>query len=247
MRQADTGAGGTLKRYYVHLLEQLGPQGWWPGRTRLEIILGAILTQNTAWTNAARALRRLSEQGLLTLARLREASVAELEVCIRPAGFFRQKARTVRTFIEWLGAEYGGSLRAMFARSAAELRVELLRLPGLGPETVDAILLYAGHQPFFVADGYARRILARHELVPAGISYAALQQFMHQELPAEPALFNEFHALLVEVGKRWCKRRQSRCNDCVLREFLPAASRADATRLAFPGGVAAPEMQLQRR
>jgi endonuclease-3 related protein len=247
MTQADTGAGGTLERYYVHLLEQLGPQGWWPGRTRLEIILGAILTQNTAWTNAARALRQLRERGLLTLGRLREASLTELEACIRPAGFFRQKARTVRTFIEWLGGEYGGSLRAMFARSAAGLRVELLRLPGLGPETVDAILLYAGRQPFFVADGYTRRILARHELIPAGMSYAALQQFMHQELPADHVLFNEFHALLVEVGKRWCKRRQPRCNDCVLREFLPAASRAGATDVACPGRVAAPGIQLQRR
>ena len=247
MTQTGTDAGGTLKQYYTHLLEQLGPQGWWPGRTRLEIILGAILTQNTTWTNAARALRQLRKRGLLTLARLRAVSLTELEADLRPAGFFRQKARTIRTFIEWLSAEYGGSLRAMFARPTAELRRELLRLPGLGPETVDAILLYAGRQPFFVADGYSRRILARHELVPAGISYAALQQFMHQELPTEQVFFNEFHALLVDVGKRWCKRRQSRCYDCVLRDFLPAASRADATRIAFPGGVAAPEIQLQRR
>ena len=246
MTRAEMDAGGSLKRYYVHLLEQLGPQGWWPGRTRLEIILGAILTQNTTWTNAARALRQLRKRGLLTLARLREVSLTELQACIRPAGFFRQKARTIRTFIEWLSAEYGGSLRAMFARSAAGLRVELLRLPGLGPETVDAILLYAGHQPFFVADGYARRILARHELVPAAISYAALQQFMHQELPAEPALFNEFHALLVAVGKRWCKRRQPRCNECLLQEFLPAAARAGATGVACPGRVAAPAMQFPR-
>jgi endonuclease-3 related protein len=157
--------------------------------------------------------------------------LTELEACIRPAGFFRQKARTIRTFIEWLGAEYGGSLQAMLARPAAELRLELLGLPGLGPETVDAILLYAGRQPFFVADGYARRILARHELVPAGISYAALQRFMHQELPADHMLFNEFHALLVEVGKSWCKRGQPRCQDCVLRKFLPAASQPSARQL----------------
>ena len=130
MTQTGTDAGGTLKQYYTRLLEQLGPQGWWPGRTRLEIILGAILTQNTAWTNAARALRQLRERGLLTLARLREVSLTELEACIRSAGCFRQKARTIRAFIEWHSAEYGGSLRAMFARPASELRRELLRLPG---------------------------------------------------------------------------------------------------------------------
>ena len=247
MTRAETDPGAVLRQHYVRLLEQLGPQGWWPGRTRLEVILGAILTQNTAWTNAARALRQLRWRGLLTLARLREASLMELEACIRPAGFFRQKARTIRTFSEWHSAEYSGSLRTMFARPAAEVRLALLRLLGLGPETVDAILLYAGRQPFFVADGYTRRILARHELIPAGMSYAALQQFMHQELPADHVLFNEFHALLVEVGKRWCKRRQPRCNDCVLREFLPAASRAGATGVACPGRVAAPGIQLQRR
>ena len=246
MTQTGTEAGTTLLRCYAHLLEQLGPQGWWPGRTRLEIILGAILTQNTAWTNAARALRQLRQRGLLSLSRLREASLVELEADIRPAGFFRQKARTIRAFIEWLSAECGGSLRAMFARPASELRRELLRLPGLGPETVDAILLYAGRQPFFVADGYTQRILACHELVPAGRSYAALQQFIHEELPADPDLFNEFHALLVAVGKRWCKRRQPRCNECVLREFLPAASRAKATGVAGLGRVRAPEMQFLR-
>ena len=247
MKQTVTDAGSILKRYYSHLLKQLGPQGWWPGRTRLEIILGAILTQNTSWTNAALALQQLRQRRLLTLARLRAVSATELEANIRTAGFFRQKARTIRTFIKWLSAEYGGSLRAMFARPAAELRSELLRLSGLGPETVDAILLYAGRQPFFVADGYTRRILARHELVPAGISYPALQQFIQQELPADHLLFNEFHALLVAVGKHWCKRRQPRCNDCVLREFLPAASQAVATRAGYPGRVAAPAIQLQRR
>jgi endonuclease III related protein len=246
MKQTVTDAGSILKRYYSHLLKQLGPQGWWPGRTRLEIILGTILTQNTSWTNAALALQQLRQRRLLTLARLRAASSTELEANIRPAGSFRQKARTIRTFIEWLSAKYGGSLRAMFARPAAELRSELLRLSGLGPETVDAILLYAGRQPFFVADGYTRRILARHKLVPAGISYPALQQFIQQELPADHLLFNEFHALLVEVGKRWCKRAQPDCDDCVLREFLPAASRAGETGMARLSTVAAPRVQFPR-
>lgn len=210
-----------MKRYYDRLLGQLGPQDWWPGRTRLEIILGAILTQNTAWANAARAIRQLRRKGLLNLQRLRATPGRALAAHVRSAGFYRQKARTIRTFVQWLEDRYGGSLAALFARPAAELRSELLALRGLGPETVDSILLYAGRRPLFVADAYARRIFSRHALVPAGISYARLQEFMHQHLPADHRLFNEFHALLVEVGKRWCKRRAPRCQDCVLREFLP--------------------------
>ena len=243
MRQERTDPGDLLKQYYTRLLAQLGPQGWWPGRTRLEVILGAILTQNTAWTNAARAVRQLRRQGLLNLRRLRATSPAALGAQIKSTGFFRQKARTIRTFVEWLEDRYGGSLQAMFARPASELRGELLGLRGLGPETVDSILLYAGRRPFFVADAYARRILARHELVPVGISYARLQEFMHQHLPADHALFNEFHALLVEVGKRWCQRQEPRCQDCVLREFLPKG--IPAIDLAATGPAAAVEYEAQ--
>ena len=247
MSRAQKSPGNSLKQYYKHLLQQLGPQGWWPGRTRLEIILGAILTQNTAWTNAALALRQLRKRRLLTVTRLREASLVELEAGIKSAGFFRQKARTIRTFIAWLSAECGGSLQTMFARPMVELRRDLLRLRGLGPETVDAILLYAGRKPFYVADEYTRRILARHELVPARISYAALQQFIQEEFPADHALFNEFHALLVTVGKRWCRRGQPQCDDCVLREFLPATARVGTTGVAHLDPPAAPALRLRRR
>ncbi len=226
MRQESTNPGDQLKRYYTHLLTELGPQGWWPGRTRLEVILGAILTQNTAWANAERAVRQLRRNGLLNLQRLRATPVAILAGHIRSAGFYRQKARTIHTFVKWLGERYGGSLQAMFADPTTELRDELLQLRGLGSETVDSILLYAGRQPFFVADAYARRILGRHGLAPAGISYAELQEFMHAHLPADQALFNEFHALLVEVGKRWCKRREPRCQDCALQTFLPKGTPA---------------------
>lgn len=219
--EPELEAAETLRQYYETLHQRLGPQGWWPARTRLEVILGAILTQNTAWTNAALALRRLRKAGLLSLARLQRASRSELENCIRPAGFYRQKALTIRNFLDWLTRACGGSLATLFAPPAEEARRELLKVRGLGPETVDAILLYAGRHPFFVADAYTRRILARHGLVPAKAGYSAVQQFLHRHLPANQGLFNGYHALLVEVGKRFCRRQQPDCEACPLRAFLP--------------------------
>lgn len=222
--QPEPEAAEMLWRYYGTLLRHLGPQRWWPARTRLEIIVGAILTQNTAWTNATLALRRLRKAGLLNLERLERASLAELENCVRPAGFYRQKALTIRRFVRWLAHTCGGSLTTLFARPVQAVRLELLKIRGLGPETVDAILLYAGRHPVFVADAYARRILARHQLVPATAGYAAVQQLMHRHLPADPKLFNEYHALLVEVGKRFCRRQRPDCRACPLGAFLPQGS-----------------------
>ncbi len=218
--------GEALHRYYEASLLHLGPQRWWPARTRLEVILGAILTQNTAWRNAALALKRLRKTGLLKVGRLVKASQAELESCVRPAGFFRQKAQTIRNFLDWLGRAHRGSLAAAFAQEPAELRRQLLEIKGFGPETADAILLYAGHRPFWVADAYTRRILARHALLASGASYSAAQAFLHRHLPADHALFNEYHALLVEVGKRYCQPRAPRCDACPLKEFLPPTSGA---------------------
>jgi endonuclease III related protein len=213
--------GATLRSYYARLLEDLGPQAWWPARTRLEVVLGAVLTQNTSWLNAARALKRLRQAGRLSLAGLRSTHQSELESLIRPAGFFRQKARAISSFLGYMQGTYKGSLARLFARPAEELRRDLLGLKGFGPETVDAILLYAGRHPYFVADAYTRRILARHELVAPDAGYSEAQAFLHQHLAADPALFNEYHALLVEVGKRYCKRPAPRCEKCPLQEFLP--------------------------
>jgi endonuclease-3 related protein len=211
----------TLRRYYTTLLRHLGPQGWWPARTRLEVILGAILTQNTAWTNAARALQTLRGASLLSMKRLSRASLAEIETCIRSAGFYRQKAAAIRSFLDWLDRTCDGSLHKAFSRPSDRLREELLALRGLGPETVDAILLYAGGKPYFVADTYTRRVLARHALVSPGARYAAVQQFVHHSLPSDPEMFNEFHALLVEVGKRYCRRNEALCGQCPLKGLLP--------------------------
>ncbi len=209
-----------LRRIYTTLLAAFGPQGWWPARIRLEVILGAILTQNTAWKNAALAVRRLRQAGMLNHEKLSSASLSKLESLIRPAGFFRQKARTIRNFLRYLETSHGGSLRAMFSTPGEKVRRELLALKGLGPETADAILLYAGGKTFFVADAYSRRVLARHDLWKPTATYSEAQQVLHEHLPGSAALFNEFHALLVEAGKRYCKREVPRCEACPLEPFL---------------------------
>lgn len=238
--------GEALRRYYTALYQRFGAQRWWPARTRLEIILGAILTQNTAWRNAALAMKQLRNEGLLNLQGLETVSGLELESFIRPAGFYRQKAATIRNFFDWLRRAYGGSLRAFLARPPDEVRRELLNVKGIGPETADAILLYAGRLPYFVADAYTRRVLERHALITPGTSYADTQDFLHRHLPREQGLFNEFHALLVEVGKRHCRRETPRCEDCPLQELLPPqptdpkAGRAPVVP-AFHGRKAQPE------
>jgi len=225
MALGASAPGGRLQtpliRYYQRLFERLGPQGWWPARTRMEVILGAILTQDTSWGNASRALASLKKAGLLCVEALRRTSSANLETCLRPAGFYRQKAATIRSFIAWLDRDYHGSLRALFAAPVERVRSELLALKGVGPETADAILLYAGRKPFFVADAYMRRILSRHAWLPPGAGYEAAQTLLHRELPRDDQLFNEFHALVVETGKRYCLRQAPDCRPCPLREFLP--------------------------
>ncbi|HET9180023.1 MAG TPA: endonuclease III domain-containing protein [Terriglobia bacterium] len=214
--------GEVLETYYEELLRQFGPQGWWPARTRLEVILGAILTQNTAWQNAAHAISRLRDAGLLRWSGLRQAHPSRVEACVRPAGYFRQKARTIRTFVAWLDAVHHGSLDALFRQPPGVTRAQLLALRGMGPETADAVLLYAGKLPFFVADAYTRRVLARHRLISHADGYSAAQQFLHRNLPPNQRLFNEFHALLVETGKRHCKRQAPACQGCPLQPYLPA-------------------------
>ncbi len=218
----EAAPGETLRRFYRTLLERLGPQGWWPAKTRLEMILGAILTQNTTWRNATLALKNLRRAGLLSWRGLRRTPLNELELAVRPAGFYRQKARTIHLFADWLEHAFGGSLEALFKLGPQPARQGLLTLQGIGPETADAILLYAGRLPLFVADAYTRRVLSRHQLLPATASYESAQQFLHQHLGSDQAMYNEFHALLVEVAKRYCQRQVAHCEECPLREFLPS-------------------------
>ncbi len=214
------------------LMQAYGPQHWWPARTPFEVILGAYLTQNTAWKAVERSLANLRASGALTLDGLRDIPLAKLRRLIRPSGFITRKAPALKAFVNLLDKEFGGSLEALAATPTPVLRQRLLALPGVGPETADAILLYALGHTVPVADEYLRRIAGRHGLVapPAGranISYDSLANltrsaFANDPTPAHVQLFNEFHALTVAVGKAHCGR-VAKCDGCPLAADLRRA------------------------
>lgn len=201
---------------YAALHGGFGPQHWWPARTRFEVVVGAILTQNTAWANVERALAALRSLKLLTHARLAALPLPRLARLIRSSGTFRVKARRLRAFLAYLNGRYGGSLDRMNRAPLDDLRRELLAVPGVGPETADSILLYALGRPVFVVDAYTRRVVSRHRLLPRDASYEEVRGFFERHLPGDPRLFNEYHALLVAVGKEYCRSRP-RCAQCPLR------------------------------
>jgi endonuclease-3 related protein len=171
-----------IRTYYRTLFQAWGPQHWWPAQSQFEVIVGAYLTQNTAWTNVEKALVNLRAAGLLNVKGIRRAPLAELERLIRPAGYFRQKARRLKIFVAFLDERYAGSVTRMFARPTGELREQLLNLHGVGPETADSILLYAGNHPVFVVDAYTRRILARHEILREKAAYEEIRELFERAL-----------------------------------------------------------------
>jgi endonuclease III related protein len=172
-----------IQTYYRALFQAWGPQHWWPAQSRFEVIVGAYLTQNTAWTNVEKALANLRAARLLSAKGVRRTPLTELERLIRPAGYFRQKAKRLKLFVAFLDDQYEGSLTKLFARPTAKLREELLNLHGVGPETADSILLYAGNHPVFVVDAYTRRILSRHEILPETAGYEEIRELFEQALP----------------------------------------------------------------
>jgi endonuclease III related protein len=171
-----------LRVYYHTLYDHWGAQHWWPARSRFEVIVGAYLTQNTAWTNVERALANLRRARALSLAGVRRLSLVKLQSLIRPSGYFRQKARRLKTFVAFLDKNYGGSLNRFFDKPTTRLRQELLNLNGIGPETADSILLYAGNHPVFVVDAYTRRILDRHEILPEKSDYDTIRELFQRFL-----------------------------------------------------------------
>lgn len=219
--QDEPSPAPELQKYYYALLAAHGPQDWWPGRSRFEVIVGAILTQNTSWSNVEPALYNLRREKLLSPAAMRHVLLARLQSLIRSSGYFRQKARKLKAFTDFLYTAFAGSLTRMFRTPTAVLRERLLGVHGIGPETADSILLYAGGHPVFVIDAYTRRLLERHGLVPSGQRYEQLRMLFERGLPQDVALYNEFHALIVRTGKLHCRARDPRCNECPLREFLP--------------------------
>ena len=215
-----------LRMYYDALFAVHGPQHWWPGRTAFEIIVGAILTQNTSWSNVEIAIRNLRREKLLTPRAIEDVSFTRLALLIRSSGYFRQKAKKLKCFVGFLRSEYGGSIARMFRVPTAVLREKLLSVHGIGPETADSILLYAGEHPVFVVDAYTRRLLERHQLAAPTQGYEEIRHLFERSLPGEAALYNEFHALIVRTGKEYCRTRNPRCSECPLHSFLPHATQA---------------------
>ena len=241
----------TARAIYRKLARAWGRQHWWPAETPFEVIVGAILTQNTSWTNVERAMANLRAATVLNVEGIRELPLPKLEALVRPSGYFRQKAQRLKNFVAFLDARYGGSLEQMFATPTEQLRAELLSQNGIGPETADSILLYAGGHEIFVVDAYTRRILERHLTVSAGAKYDEIRNLIERALQREqpveshrPGLqarphaheasamstaqrsplaqvYNEMHGLLVQVGKHYCLKQQPKCEICPLGSMLP--------------------------
>jgi endonuclease-3 related protein len=205
----------TLKQFHRLLSAHYGETGWWPGESSFEIAVGAVLVQNTTWAQVETAIGNLKARGLLEPRRLLDAPGDSLEAAIRPSGFFRVKAKRLRSFCAFLTERFGGSMARMARMPLAELRPALLSVHGIGPETADDILLYACKKPVFVVDAYTRRILSRHGVVPSTIDYDALQAHFHRNLEADAGLYGEYHGLLVYAAKDFC-RTSPRCDSCPL-------------------------------
>jgi endonuclease III related protein len=245
-----------IPRYYTALLARYGAQNWWPARSRFEVIVGAYLTQNTNWSNVEKAMASLRHARRLSVNAMRLVPMDELEALVRPSGYFRQKARNLKTFIAFLDREYSGSLTRMFAQPTAKLRAELLALNGVGPETADSILLYAGSHPVFVVDAYTRRVLLRHGIINQKTGYEEIRSLVEQAIssseagslvvknsvsdPRHPVSrmsssarsalaqhYNELHALIVRVGNHYCRAKQI-CEGCPLQPFLKTPAGATA-------------------
>ncbi len=218
----DTGLRRTeLMEYYDALYKRFGPQKWWPGRTRFEVIVGAILTQNTNWGNVERAIAALKKRRALIPEQMYTLGTEELAELIRPSGYFNIKARRLKIFLQYLYTVHNGSLRSLFnTKETTELRRELLSINGIGPETADSILLYAGGRAEFVVDAYTKRVLSRHGIIDEGATYDEVKELFTDTLEQNAALFNEYHALIVMTGKEYCRPRKPICNECPLNLFL---------------------------
>ena len=238
----------SIRRYYQALLTRWGPQNWWPAQSRFEVIVGAFLTQNTAWSNVEKAIASLRRARVLNVQGVREVPLSRLEQLVRSSGYYRQKARRLKNFVDFLDANYAGSLQRMFAAPTGKLRAELLALNGVGPETADSILLYAGNHPVFVVDAYTRRILERHRIIGPANGYEQVRALIEQGIssakpgslkvlrsgtdprhPPSPMSmrrrghlaqhYNELHALVVRTGNEYCRKKPA-CEGCPLKRYL---------------------------
>lgn len=214
------GTAAVIRSMYDTMLEALGPSHWWPGDSPFEIAVGAILTQNTNWKNVEQAITNLKDGGLLSPKAMHSLSSGELAQLIRPAGYFNIKAKRLWNFLEFLRVEADFELESLKAQELHELRPRILKVNGIGPETADAILLYALEYPTFVVDAYTYRMMGRHGLVWENMDYHELQALFMDALPEDVALYNEYHSLIVRIGKDWCKKKAGLCETCPLKPYL---------------------------
>ncbi|MFC1757346.1 endonuclease III domain-containing protein [Planctomycetota bacterium] len=208
---------------YERLAKHFGKQHWWPGETKFEIIVGAVLTQNTAWSNVELAIENLRDASALKFSAMHQLSSDELSELIRPAGYYNLKAKRLRNLLQFIDEEYDGAIDDMFSVGMMTLREQLLGVNGIGPETADSILLYAGEQPTFVVDAYTARMVKRHEWVDEEADYYAIKDYFESQLNSDTQLFNEYHALIVQLGKSFCKPKPV-CQECPLCDLLPESS-----------------------
>jgi endonuclease III related protein len=209
----------TYKNIFLEIYNRLyafyGPQEWWPADTRFEVIVGAILTQNTAWPNVEKAIVNLKREGVLSPCKIKNIRIDSLARIIRPAGYYNVKAKRLKNFVSFLYSGYGGSLKRLSSQGTGKLRKELLNINGIGPETCDSIMLYAFKKRIFVVDTYTKRIFSRHSLVSGAAGYYDVHKIFMDNLPCRERLFNEYHALIVRLGKEFC-RTKPRCVKCPL-------------------------------
>jgi len=225
----DQALGQALNNIYRRLLAHFGPQHWWPAKEPFEVIVGAILTQSAAWGNVEKAIANLRAAEALSPGALRRLSRPKLAKLVHPCGYYNAKALKLKSFAFWLGNHYDDDLDSLFANDTDDLRRQLLSIHGIGQETADSILLYAANKPIFVIDAYTRRIISRIGLTPEKDSYAAYQAFFMEHLPSDAELFNEYHALLVCLGKNVCRRRPL-CQQCCLSDICQFYSNLDANK-----------------
>lgn len=210
---------GLLQTGFDLMFDRLGGQNWWPGDSPFEVMVGAVLTQNTNWKNVEKAISNLKGAGLLSPSSLYMIPLDRISDLIRPAGYFRIKSKRLKNFLKFFTDEYDADIEFMKKKSLSVLREGLLSVSGLGPETVDSMLLYALDKPIFVIDAYTKRIMVRHRLCSEDADYHELQDYFMSNLSEDVSLYNEYHALLVNVGKNFCRPKEPKCNECPLQKW----------------------------
>lgn len=204
-----------LMDIYNRLYKAFGPQHWWPANSAFEVMIGAVLTQNTNWKNVEKAIDNLKDKDLLDPVKLYNIDTVTLAELIRPAGYYNIKAKRLKNLLTLINESFQGDIERLFSLDTQTLRNTLLSVKGIGPETADSIILYAAKKPIFVVDAYTHRVFSRHRLIPEETSYEEIQDFFHSNLPHDVKLFNEYHALIVKLGKTYCLKKPS-CSACPL-------------------------------